>query len=73
LEGNKLKYMGSRKEYYEKEEHIISMGPHEWASYFHELFSIKKERMLESPFYIQTLDPSYIAQIDSDFTKGEVK
>jgi ribosome recycling factor len=52
-----------------RKEPIIYAGPHEWASYFHELFSISKDRILESLYDIQTLGPSYIAEIDSDFQR----
>jgi hypothetical protein len=52
---------------------LISLEPHDWASYFQELFSINNDRILEGLYDTQTLRPSYIAEGDSDVTKPEVK
>jgi hypothetical protein len=51
-----------------RKEPIISVEPHEWVSYFPDLFYMNNERMLQGPQETQTLDPSHIAELDSDFT-----
>jgi hypothetical protein len=47
--------------------------PHEWASCFQELFSVKNDRIFEGPYKIQMLRPSYIAELDSDFAEDGMK
>jgi hypothetical protein len=47
--------------------------PHEWVSYFQELLSVNNDRMLAGLYEIKTVGPSNNAELDSDFTKIEVK
>jgi hypothetical protein len=56
-----------------KKETTVFVEPREWISYFQELFSINNDRMLVDLYETQTLGRLYIAELDNDFTKAEVK
>jgi hypothetical protein len=66
--------ISASKEYYENERKpTVFVEPHEWITCFQELFSINNDRMLVDLYQMQTLGPLYITELDSDFTKAEVK
>jgi hypothetical protein len=49
------------------------VGPNEWARHFRDLFSRDSNRGSAEVYETQMIGPLYIEELDSDFTKREVK